>query len=343
MEGWRRGAAWAASMLAGCALIAGVSGCGDDEPSADGGPAGVRTANPEQTFAPLVEIAGDEPWRPQGARWFIERSVLWNADDEGCRDAEVAVGHTLPETQNSDTDWIFPTGLGAQDKPAYYRVPNDENCDTDFDRRVFADQLTRPFDPGPRTRAGATRGEGFSLDLVDGARAGEALGPGGNVVAPAYAERTDEGDGGVRLTYWMLYGMHGEPDEPDAHEGDWERIDVLLSDQGDDTYEPRSIQVAAPTSRHVPWSATRRVDETHPVAVAARATHTVTLATPGDGCAGCLAWATWKPAIGDAREQPWYGFGGAWGELGTSSATTGPLGPHGYFPTDAEKRQETHY
>lgn len=343
MEGWRRGAAWTALVLTSGALVASASGCGDDESSASDAPVGIRTAHPEQTFAPLVKLAADEPWRPMGGRWFVERSVLWNADDQGCRDAEVAVGHTLPERQNADIDWIYPTGLGAQDKPAYDRVPHDGNCDVGSDRVIYADQLTRPFDPGPRTPAGARRGEGFWLNLIDDNRAGQALGPGRRVVAPAYAERTDEGDGGVRLTYWMLFGMHGEPGAPNAHEGDWERVDVLLKDRGDDTYEPRSIQLAGLTSRQRPWSKTRKIDGTHPVVTAARATHTLALATPGKQCVDCLDWATWKPSIADVRKQPWYGFGGAWGDIGTSSATTGPLGPHGYFATDAEKRLETGY
>ena len=33
-------------------------------------------------------------------------------------------------------------------------------------------------------------------------------------------------------------------------------------------------------------------------------------------------------------------FGGAWGDIGTNSATTGPLGPHGFFASDAEKHRE---
>ena len=37
-------------------------------------------------------------------------------------------------------------------------------------------------------------------------------------------------------------------------------------------------------------------------------------------------WQTWN-SLEDAREQPWWSFGGAWGHAGRFSFSTGPLGP----------------
>lgn len=335
MEGSWRGVAWAATMLAGCALMLGASGCGDDESSAVA-PGAVETKSPERTFAPLIEVAADEPWRPMSARWFIERSALWYTDDRpSCGAFVVAVGHTMPELQDSVTDWIYPTGLGAQHQKAYYRAPKGPNCDLDLDRRVFADQLVRPHDPGPREPDGAKRGEGFYLNLSDDARDG----PADRARVPVYVGRTDEGDSGMRLTYWMLFGMHGEPGEPRAHEGDWERFDLLLDDLGDGAYRPRTMQTDGLDGQEIPWGEVRHTGGTHPVVVAARGTHSLSLVTSRDRCAACDRWVSWNTLV-DVHRQPWYGFGGAWGDLGESNATTGPLGPHGHWATMAEKARD---
>jgi hypothetical protein len=46
-------------------------------------------------------------------------------------------------------------------------------------------------------------------------------------------------------------------------------------------------------------------------------------------CPRCPQWRTWEKLV-DAAAQPWYGFGGAWGDVGGMSGTTGPLGPSRY-------------
>jgi hypothetical protein len=333
MEGSWRGVAWVATVLAACALAAGASGCGDDESGA-AAPASIEAKNPERTFAPLIEVAADEPWQPMSARWFIERSIFWFAEDDGCADRKIALGHTFPEQWTPEYDWIFPKGLGGWSWPAYFRNPYDAKCEYDFDKRFYADQLTRPNDPGVRVE-GIRRGEGFYLDLADAARSGPAVADA--IDLPVYAERTDEGDDGVRLTYWTLFGMHGTPGESDAHEGDWVRVDVLLEDAGDSRYRPVAVQSGL-GGREASWSSTRRVGGSHPVVRLAAASHAVSAARSGD-CAGCARWETWK-SLADVRKELWYGFGGAWGQPGATDATTGPLGPHGIFPTAADKARE---
>lgn len=264
--------------------------------------------------------------------------MLWFAEDGDCEDRKIAVGRTLPEQQNAAIDWIFPRSLG--EGPHYYRNPYDADCELDLDVRFNADELTRPHDPGPRAER-LRPGEGYYLDLVDDARSGPPVGRA--VTTPVYAERTGEGDGGIRLSYWVLFGRYGGAGEPDAHEGEWERVDVVLQADGD-RYEPLEVQVSDSPSggvdgatffdgvRETPWAAARRVSGTHPVVALARATHTPTVATAGDSCAGCVPWPAWR-SLRRARDQLWYGFGGAWGEPGTTSATTGSLGPHGYWPS----------
>jgi hypothetical protein len=40
-------------------------------------------------------------------------------------------------------------------------------------------------------------------------------------------------------------------------------------------------------------------------------------------------WRTWLRMI-DVQRVSWFGYGGAWGEVGLSAETTGPLGPSRY-------------
>lgn len=352
MEGsWRGLACRLAAAAIVCVSTAGTVGCGGDESDATKPDAAVQTASPERTFAPLIEVAADEPWRPTSARWFIERSLFGFAEDGGCADREIAVGHTMAERRTKDLNWIYPTGLGdSTEEGNYFRNPYGADCELEFGETFYADQLTRPYDPGVRVE-GVRPGEGFYLDLADDARAG--LPPPRAKTAPIYVERADEGDERVRLTYWVLFGMHGQPGAPNAHEGDWERIDVLLRAVGGDGYEPLALQtppagadLAAPgegddgaRARETAWDATRRVDGTHPVVTAARSTHAMAAGSRGAGCADCLKLRSWR-SLAPAPEQPWYGFGGAWGEPGPTEAATGPLGPHGEFATIADKQRE---
>jgi hypothetical protein len=328
MEGkWRGVVAWAAAVIAASALTIGTSGCSGDASSA-----AVQTKDPATTFAPLLEFAADEPWRPMSARWFIERSRFWFAEDGDCDDRKIAVGHTLPEEQNPTTDWIFPKGLGGWSWIAYYRTPYGANCETNrADKPVYADQLTRPHDPGPRVE-GVRPGQGFYLDLVDTARSGPVMRDGASV--PVYVERSDEGDSGVRLTYWILFGMQGRSQQSAAREGDWERVDVILRADGD-RYEPQAIQGSG-HENETSWRETRLTDKTHPVVMSARATHTMRAAAEGEECADCVPLKAWE-SLAKVRKELWYGFGGAWGRPGSSDATTGPLGPHGRWRSASEE------
>jgi len=331
MEGSRRGmAAWLAATLVACALALTASGCGDDDSSAVG-PAAVPTGDPVETFAPVIEVAMDEPWGPVGARWFIDHSLFGFG---GCGGGTIAVGRSRPDLRDAVINWIFPAGLGRRPRN-YFRNFLDAKCEPDFDRRLYADQLTRPHDPGQRLE-GLPADQGFYLDLFDDQRSGIPVGD--DMAAPIYAERIDEGDSRIRLTYWALFPMHGTPGRAGAHEGDWERVDVLLSVDGD-RYEPEAVQVRR-GDRLIerPWSATQAFI-THPIVFARRATHTMTIAKVGTSCAKCFSWRGFD-TVEPARKQPWYGFGGAWGEVGETSATTGPLGPHGYWPTAEDKNAE---
>lgn len=323
MEGQWRAVAAALGVLVWSAVAG--TGCGGASSDA------TESEPPQQAFAPVVQLASGERYRPMSARWFVERSVLRFAEDQGCPDLEVAVGRTLPELRKGDTNWIFYPPLSGRTW-AYWRTAHDANCDYSH-VRAYADQHVRPHDRQDRPR-GVAPGEGFYLDLVDARRGG----PGSPDEATTYYEWIPAGRRRIRMTYWMLFGMHAPPGRPDAtHEGDWERVDVLL-ERGAGGYEPRAVRLGAidaeghPATPHdVPWRSLH-TDGTHPVLTAARGSHELAPASDAD-CDGCTSWKTWQHQA-PVREELWHGFGGAWGDLGPTGATTGPLGPHGeWVPT----------
>lgn len=368
-------------MLGGLALALAAAGCGQS------GATTVTTADPARAFAPVVHLARGERFMPMDARWFLERSSLWFAEDMGCEDRKIAVGRRLKAQRTEVVDYMFITGVGWG--PAYWREAWDRTCDRYRERyRYYANQLTRPLDDSPDRAPGLHAAEGYYLDLMDWAREGpDARGKNGQLVvggARVFFERDRadvDGDAGLRLTYWMLFGMNrplgpdGQPVEALIHEGDWERVEILLREgDGADEWEPVSVRFRDQGGgwREVEWSSLRHAADggrgagaRHPVFFAARGSHTlyprpgrrsreIDAGDDGDArvrdiatgpCAECVRWDTWR-LLRDVRKLNWYGFGGAWGQPATTAHTTGPLGPHGEWakgdPADDFQRSQRH-
>jgi hypothetical protein len=318
-----------------CAAVFG-GGCGSN-PDGTGASSGTAAGDLEATFAPLIEIPHNERYRPMGAGWFVARSMLSIEVPGACGDREIAVGRALPHLRTEATDWIFPARLGSRSNRVlpYYRNPYDAECELTLDRIFFADQLTRPFESGPRAEA-VPRAEGFQLDLDDRARVGPPF-EGDHVSTPVYVERANEGDGRVRLIYRMLFGMHA-PNRDPAHEGDWERVDVLLDEVASGRYTPVAVQLGLDggpieehAAREIAWDSVSRVEPSHPRLLSAPGSHTLSYLSSDTSCGECVSWRTWR-VLERSKDQSWYGFGGAWGAAGETDATTGPLGPRHYWP-----------
>ncbi|MDQ3874232.1 MAG: hypothetical protein M3322_01590 [Actinomycetota bacterium] len=124
-------------------------------------------------------------------------------------------------------------------------------------------------------------------------------------------------------------------DDDVLHEGDWERITVYL-----DLDDPEGAAPAAvgfyrhSTNTFRNWDAVEKEAGTHPVVYSAIGSH-ASLPTPdfgfidvGDGDGP--RWHTWEE-LASIVEQPWYGFGGAWGRVGRVRDSTGPLGPAAHW------------
>ena len=203
-----------------------------------------------------------------------------------------------------------------------------------------ASDLTRPYESG---RIGCLAGsqEGFFLNLDDDFRAGE---PNNLANVPVYYEFLS----GRYVQYYFFYAYDDAfPGNIADHEGDWERIVIKLSP----TNTPQRVAYYFHNCQFLDrdWNAMPKVDNngnasssgTHLVVWAARGTHG-SWPEVGDGqrdhCSPLgigddhlsnagRRWRTWRHMI-NANQAPWYGFGGAWGERGLYSSTTGPLGPY---------------
>jgi hypothetical protein len=350
------------------------SACGNDM----GGPgAAVTTADPATSFAPLVQLHSKEPSFPTSPRDFVDAVTLkWSSD--GCSNQTIAIASkrlTLGKDPRSPLLDVERLGTGAANP--YRHRPLAANCSDQRRGSFTSAQLTRPFD-SRRRPAKLPAGDGFYFDLLSDAAKGDhaTVRVGGQAVlrdrVPVFVESTSErvdGKPGLRLTYWMLYA-HDEPPRGRyelvsafSHEGDWERVGVLLQRAGARRYVPVSVRYSVhgrPVD--VSWRAAQRATgagtqsdsdrATHPIAFAARGTHTPypepgnerpRLKAPGESylgtdrsatlpedapepCPTCPQWRTWRNVL-DVRRQPWYGFGGAWGYVYEGDSQSGPLGP----------------
>jgi hypothetical protein len=263
---------------------------------------------------------------------FLSRSSLWWADPERCGDRKVAVGHGLAQQRTARTDWIYPEALGP--KYAYFRNPKTTNCEDDLDTRFYAVQMTRPNGREGRPR-GLRISDGFYIDVEDAARTSNGARP----LAYFDMRRATVNDKpGLEITYWLLFGAGKSPDGS-VHEGDWERIGVRVQRTGASKYLPKSLVLySADRRRSFPWSEIQRAggdsdgQQTHPVLISDLGTHRFRWGA----CSPCDRWDL-RDRLVNAARQPWYGFGGAWGDVGRDSATTGSLGPNdGSWPTARE-------
>lgn len=361
MEGAWRGGALALLGLAGVCLA--LVGCGDDgdDRGASAPPltGGIVTESPEYTFAPIVYMHPDERYLPKSGKQFVSQSTLYFAQGPFCRPRRVAAG-------NREL-------VRLTEPPIYSMRPfTDTDCRRRSKRSYRSDEVTRPHENSDLRVSGLRPDEGFYLDLDDDARRGPPAGPGMDGQAEvhgaaAWHDKHREqvaGGPGMRITHWLLFGMHAPHDLrrrplPDVtHEGDWERVDILLRGEGR-RWKPIALRTYDSRGRatETRWGALRREKanfvapdqdrgRVHPVLFAALDTHTlhtrpgsrVARETDMTGapvrardvsrgpCRNCPRMETALPGF-SLESQYWYGFGGAWGDLGRTTLMTGPLGP----------------
>ncbi|MGA8112183.1 MAG: hypothetical protein WCA46_00820 [Actinocatenispora sp.] len=248
-------------------------------------------------LAPLVYLHPDDDDLPMAAATFVANSRLRWSHDGGCPD------HQLADTGQADAAQLGSGGYSHQ----------EENAVCQHSGAAWtSNQLTRPRQDGD----GTSGGEGFFLDLDNTAR------PGQGTTAPVYYDYAAHG----YVTYWFFYGFDDALTSATDHEGDWERVSIRL----DAADQPVTVAFFEHSSYCVlPWASVARTADGRPVAYSASGTHASypTAGTHGlDETAAGPQWQTSANLL-PVRSQPWYGFGGAWGEVGETVLTTGPLGP----------------
>lgn len=256
-----------------------------------------------QRYAPLIFLHPDDPIRPMTAAAFVAGSRFRWSHDGGCGDHELAPkGATDPAKLGSG-------GYQHQEADAICRHNGKQWNSREFTR--------------PRQDGGPSGGEGFFLDLDNALRNGEGTG------APVYYDYSP----GSYVTYWFFYGFNDAPTQFADHEGDWERISIRL----DAADQPTTIAYFQHGGYCVmPFGSAPHTGE-RPIGYSADGSH-ATYPTVGDGndrggsdrdTAEGPPWSTWGNLL-DVRAQGWFGYGGAWGEVGELEYTTGVLGPSEY-------------
>jgi hypothetical protein len=224
-------------------------------------------------------------------------------------------------------------------------VPTGTICTTlDIDRGPYsAAYLTKPVNDETTEKtdpASNRKHQGFFLDLL----------PAGSGYSStlAHGHYSETGPGtyyeyvpGRYIVYWFWYpfnfwesptaGVHVK----EIHEGDWEHIVVRLDGGDNPTAAAYYYHYCAPDVHT--WgqllippigSGSGLFEGTHPIVYSARGGHASYWGTGLAGvhvlesCDGSFqiydetsagpGWKTWG-GMQDARAQPWYGFGGAWG------------------------------
>jgi hypothetical protein len=295
-------------------------------------------------YAPIVHLYSNDKYRPGDPATFINNSDLFWFHEGGCGQDQVVA-----------TPKIEPERLGTGDAAYFHnailpRTSQDIPC-VHSNKVFYASYYTRPYDGDKRS--GPENGnwwdnpfyerEGFYLDPRDddALRHGIPHPPNSLVHpgAPVFFEYVPR----QYVTYWFFY-PYDEFSFPDGvplqfHEGDWERVSVQLDENEDPLHV---FYYSHDDGMRVPWPEIERF-ETHPVVYSAKGSHA---SYPGPGSHLTSSglpdrtnsgpeWHTWNDLL-KVEAQPWFGFGGAWGQVGEphfpvpGKDFTGPLGPSKY-------------
>lgn len=312
-------------------------------------------------YAPVVYLHSDDEFRPGDPMTFIRGSALkWSHQAQNllfpCDD------HTDAELGTIDA-----ARLGAAAAFPYSHLPkvhSETSCDHRADiPPLAAYEHTRPFDGDAREnvlgREKDYTKEGYYLDPDDDdneLRSGVPTSPSVFPGAPVFYEYVEH----QYVTYWFFYPYNKFeiPALPNQeHEGDWERVSVQLGRND----ELLNVYYYSHDDGMRPPLGLIEFEGTHPVVYSAKGSHgsypqardDYATSVPGffDHTNRGPKWSTWDNLL-KVESQLWYGFGGAWGEVGevpsnpifeklSGSHWTGPLGPSSPYKTSRDLWADT--
>lgn len=246
-----------------------------------------------RALVPYVRLHPEETWFPMNPGDFIKGSRL--RFDQSFRDKQLA-----------DAGQVDPGRLGGA--PGFQPYEHDGHFSNEA-RTKNTDGFFLELDPDdPRKGTGTTAATLYRFDRYK------------------------------TIEFWLFYG-YSDSEDPFNHEGDWERIAIQLRSDNRPTgrvafYGHNGVCTTA-------WSDVSKVSG-RPVVYSSLGDH-ASFPRPGIRSVAGVGndrWADggeqWDPAAHgfyNLERRPWYGYTGAWGEIGNSNETTGPQGP-GAKPLD---------
>jgi len=333
-------------------------------------------------YAPEVRFHPNEEYFPWDPDLFTLGSELIFSQDGACLNDTVLTTELTPvdialERYFAST---FSVGRPSSDIDFGWKWPPvDVDIDVCYsdDELYGLQQFTRPFDANSASEApesnrpsGIGLRNGFFMNFTEGATLLQGYRPQANdVVAPIYAQILPDDRGSNRrvISYLMFYAFDPKAeaslgvdineivsvvDGVIAHQGDWERLDVVLGSNdvpeevrwyghGCDgpTFDASHIKTWTELQAGLP-NGGGLVDGSHPIVYSAQGSHasyptqhqagpkvcpeadggalkgTTDNAAFVEGSSG--VWQPWLDAgsIVDPRDECWFGFGGAWGSTG---------------------------
>jgi hypothetical protein len=308
-----------------------------DEAVTTDSPAGDRqlqsTVSPVHRFAPRVVFHPDEAYFPMRAYTYLYWSALRWA--YGAQQGRLVQGAGLHNVK------MYKLGIHSVPYGPY------ESRDGAGQTLAFSESRNRLFRSTdctrPRGGSECPRVDLMTQQEEDDGFALHHQGPDAGTrfatdVVPSYYEYRS----GRYVTYWFFYARSVGTFNI-QHQGDWERIAIKLDPNNTPTHIAmyrHGCEVVYPWSNASKWNtSTNSVNATgtHPVVFVAKWTHGSYLSQSSpvqcpdapvndEVAGGGSTWNTWQ-MLANAPSQKWFGFGGAWGDVGDQSYTTGPLGP----------------
>lgn len=260
------------------------------------------------TYAPLVYLHSSESYLPMSAETFVSRSSLRWSHDGGCNDHELAASGRVSSGSMANGSYTHQTANAiCRHSGTTYRSNNK----------------VRPYS------LSSDSNEGMFLDMGDSYRKGTGT------TSPVYVDYVAKD----HLTYWFMYGFSDTPSNAGwgDHEGDWERVSILLNSSNaptrvayftHDGYCTMSWSSAPKSGTHLRVYSAKGSHASYPTSGRHQLKLGGVKVPAWDETNAGKAWNTWNNVL--SVRQAWYGYGGGWGSVGTNTHSTGPLGPSAY-------------
>lgn len=293
-------------------------------------------------YAPTVFMHPDEKYKPGSAQEFIDRSQLvhWRPNCSGREPKYLAAGRDARSEGGVKqrllrTKWLAGKG-GSYSGPKLKKVLG--KCPS----RGTAKANGAPREYRLRHNDKWKNSSGFYLNLLNE----KAWRKGDPSSARVYYTYKRE----HYIAYWIFwpYNKWTGSRVTEIHEGDWEHIVVRI---GDNNLASRAAfyQHNCGAVQNLAWAVTPRdtPGSTHPALFAALGGHASYSRDPADvganqsvdNCSVPLvgndrigegsAWRPWEGKLRSAKLQPWWGFGGAWGDRSSKSTRIAAVDNYG--------------